>query len=151
MKHFYSLSYFKVLLFSAVIISLVSCSSTKRSTVTPNGWLVLGESKANFVREKEVIRVYSPDTYTDIQFRVEGQALKISDMSIYFDNGDRLTPRIEQTIEAGQYSNIINLADNGKKIDRIEFKYRTTGNVTKGRARIILMGKPYVENRMNSF
>ncbi len=151
MKQLYSFSFAKTMLVFVAIISIASCSSSKKSTATPEGWLILGESKANFVREKEVIRIYSPDKYTDIQFRVEGQTVKISDMSIYFDNGDRLTPRIEETIEPGQYSNVINLAENGKKLDRVEFKYRTVGNVTKGRARIILMGKPYVENRMNSF
>jgi len=151
MKHFYATACLRVFLIGIISASLFSCTSTKRSTVTPAGWLILGETKANFVREKEVIRIYSPDKYTDIQFRVEGQPVKITDMSIYFDNGDRLTPRIDDAIQPGQYSNVINLADNGKKLDRVEFRYRTVGNVTKGRARIILMGKAYVENRMNGF
>lgn len=146
MKHFYVTIYLKTILLFLVIIFVASCSSTKKTVVTPAGWLVLGESKANFVREKEVIKVYSPDKYTDIQFRVDGRSIKISDMSVYFDNGDKLSPRVEETLEPGQYSKVINLADNGRKLDRIEFKYRTIGNITKGRARIVLMGKPYIQN-----
>jgi len=64
-------------------------------------------------------------------------------MTIYFENGDKLTPKVEDVLQPDQYSRVINLADNGKKIDRIEFKYRTTGSVLKGRSKITLIGKQY--------
>ena len=58
-------------------------------------------------------------------------------MTIYFENGDKLTPKMEDVVEPDQYSRVINIADNGKKIDRIELQYRTTGSILKGRAKII--------------
>jgi hypothetical protein len=134
----------KGLLYSFLFI-LASCSSSKKNLLTPAGWQVIGETKADFVRETDVIRVYSVDRFTDIRFRVDDRAIKISDMTIYFENGDKLTPNIGDVIQAGDYSRNINLADNGKKLSRVEFKYRTTGNILKGRAKITLIGKPYIQ------
>lgn len=135
--------YLKAALFFSLIATLASCSSSKKNILTPQGWVVLGENKINFVREKDAIKVYSLDPFTDIRFRAEYRAVKISAMTIYFENGDKLSPNIDEVIEADKYSRIINLADNGKKIDRIEFKYRTPGNILKGRGKIIVIGKPY--------
>jgi len=137
------LSYTKTAILFLLIGIITSCSSTKKNIVTPQGWVILGETKANFVREKDVIKVYSLDRFTDIRFRVENRALKISGMTIYFENGDKLSPKIEDVLQPDQYSRVINLADNGKKIDRIEFKYRTTGSVLKGRSKITIIGKQY--------
>jgi hypothetical protein len=135
--------YFKIASFISIIAILASCSSSKKNILTPQGWVVIGETKANFIRETDVIKIYSLDRYTDLRFRVEDRAIKISDMNIFFENGDKLTPNVKDVIEADQYSKIINLADNGKKLDRIEFKYRTTGSILKGRGKIIVIGKPY--------
>lgn len=132
------------------LIMLASCSSSKKNLLTPTGWQVIGETKADFVRETDVIRVYSVDRFTDIRFKVDDRAIKISDMTIYFENGDKLTPNIGDVIQAGDYSRNINLADNGKKLSRVEFKYRTTGNILKGRAKITLIGKPYVAGSNDS-
>lgn len=133
----------KLALFISIITILSSCSSSKKNVLTPQGWVVIGETKANFIRETDVIKIYSLDRFTDIRFRVEDQAIKLSEMTIYFENGDKLTPNVDNVIEADQYSKIINLADNGKKIDRIEFKYRTTGSILKGRGKIIVIGRAY--------
>ena len=138
--------YFIAIICFSLILLITSCSSSKKNILNPADWLTIGETKANFVREKDVIKVYSIDKFTDIRFRVEDRAVKISDMTIYYENGDKLSPNIDEVIEPGAYSRIINLADNGKKLDRIEFKYRTTGSVLKGRSKIILLGKPYSEN-----
>ena len=137
------IKYFRAALVISVLTALASCSSSKKNILTPEGWTLIGETKANFIREKDVIKIYSLDKYTDIRFRVEDRAIKVSEMTVYFENGDKLTPKIEDMIEADQYSKIINLADNGKRLDRIEFKYRTNGSILKGRAKIIVIGKAY--------
>jgi hypothetical protein len=65
-------------------------------------------------------------------------------VKIYFQNGDKLEPNIDATIPANETSREIDLAGQGRYLDRIEFKYRTTGSVLKGRANVVLLGrKPY--------
>ncbi|MEO8862360.1 MAG: hypothetical protein ABI358_13100 [Ginsengibacter sp.] len=137
------IKYCKIALFISIIAILSSCSASKKTMLTPEGWVVIGETKANFIRETDVIKIYSLDKFTDIRFRVEDRAIKVSEMTIYFENGDKLTPNVDDVVEPDQYSKIINLADNGKKLDRIEFKYRTAGSILKGRGKIIVIGKAY--------
>jgi hypothetical protein len=46
-------------------------------------------------------------------------------------------------IGADQFSRIIEIARDGRRIDKIEFSYRTTGNLLKGRANVLLFGRRY--------
>ena len=106
---------------------------------------MLGESKVNFVRDRDEIRVYNRGKFTDIRFLVEDREIRLNDLKIVFDNGDKLEPQIDETIPPGQQSRIIQIAREGRYIDRIEFKYRTTGNVLKGRAKLLVFGKRFVD------
>jgi hypothetical protein len=126
-----------------ITLSLPYCSSSRKSIGVEEGWELLSESKVNFVRDKDEIRINSRNQFTDIRFKVEDREVRINDVKIYFDNGDKLEPNIDEVILADQYSRIIELAKDGRYIDRIEFRYRTTGNILKGRANVILFGKRY--------
>ena len=129
-----------ILLLSA---TLVSCGSSRRSIAIEEGWELLGEQKVNFVRDKDVIEVRSANKYTGIQFKVEEHEIRLNDLVIHFDNGDKLTPNVETIIAPNQNSKVIDLGAEGRNISRIEFKYRTTGNLFSGRANVLVLGKRY--------
>ncbi|MDQ3682132.1 MAG: hypothetical protein M3352_03550 [Bacteroidota bacterium] len=126
-----------------LVIAIVSCYSTRRSLAIEDGWDLLGEEKVNFVRDKDEIDVRSRGVYTDIRFKVEDREVRINDLKIYFQNGDKLEPSIDFVIGANQESRIIELSKDGRNIDKIEFRYRTTGNILQGRANILVFGKRY--------
>ncbi len=126
-----------------LVIATVSCYSTRRSLAIEDGWDLLGEEKVNFVRDKDEIDVRSRGVYTDIRFKVEDREVRINDLKIYFQNGDKLEPSIDFVIGANQESRIIELSKDGRNIDKIEFRYRTTGNILQGRANILVFGKRY--------
>src|SRR5688572_27628169 len=84
--------YFSAVLFS--IMTLISCSST-RSIAIEEGWELLAERKVNFVRDKDEIDVTSRNEFTAIKFRVEEKDVRINDLRIVFDNGDKLEPSID--------------------------------------------------------
>ncbi len=127
-----------------IALTMISaCGSSRRSIAIEEGWELLGESKVNFVRDKDQIKVYSSNSFTAIRFRVEDRDVIINDLSIYFTNGDKLEPNIDEVVVADQYSRVIELAREGRNIDRIEFRYRTTGNVLKGRANVLVLGQRY--------
>jgi len=134
-------------LFSFCVLFLafatVSCYSNRRSLAIEDGWDLLGEQKVNFVRDKDEIDVRSRGVYTDIRFKVEDREVRINDLKIYFQNGDKLEPSIDFVIGADQESRIIELGKDGRNIDKIEFKYRTTGNILQGRANVLVFGKRY--------
>lgn len=129
-----------LLIFCAVSFS---CGTAHRTLVLEKDWELLGQGKVDFVRDVDEIDVTSENSFTTLKFRVEDRAVHINDLKIYFTNGDKLEPSLDDEIEADQYSREIQLSPEGRQVDRIQFKYRTTGNVLKGRANVLVLGKRY--------
>lgn len=124
------------------IISLTSCSS-RRTVGVEEGWDLLSDRKVNFVRDKDEVAVNTGNEYTALRFKVERRDIHLSDLKIYFQNGDKLEPNLNDDIRAGEYSRTIELGREGRNIDRIEFKYRTVGNILKGRANVMVLARKY--------
>lgn len=133
----------KLFIFFGLAIFMISCSSSRRSAGAQYGWDLLGTQKVDFVREKDEIVLQGNNRYTAIRFRVEDRDVHISGLAIYFQNGDKLEPAIDDNIGANQDSRIIEINSDGRIINRIEFKYRTVGSILKGRAKVLVYGKRY--------
>jgi hypothetical protein len=134
---------FGLALLSSLVLLAVSCGSARRTLVVEEGWEMLGQAKVNFVRDKDVVDVTSENKYTAIKFRVEDREIRLNDLKIYFTNGDKLEPSMDDVIGKDQYSRLIEVGKEGRMIDKVEFTFRTTGNLLKGRANIIVLGKKY--------
>jgi len=134
-----------ILTFSFLFLSFIfiSCTTTRRSIAIEEGWELLGETKVNFVRDVDLIDVSSKHQFIALRFKVEGKDVRLHELKVHFDNGDKLDPAIDLVILAGTESRIIELAREGRTIDRIEFKYRTTGSVLEGRANVLVFGQRY--------
>ena len=143
MKNIFNTKAFFIVSILFLVFVTASCYSTRRSLAIEDGWDLLGEQKVNFVRDKDVVNVRSRGVYTDIRFKVEDREVRIHDLKIYFQNGDKLEPAIDFVVGADQESRIIELSKDGRNIDKIEFKYRTTGNILQGRANVLVFGKRY--------
>ena len=130
-----------VLIIGLLFVS--ACGSSRRSIGLEEGWELLSERKVNFVRDKDEVVIESRNQFTALRFRVEDRDIRLSELKVYFDNGDKLEPALDEIIPAGQSSRIIEQARDGRRIDKIEFRYRTTGNILKGRANVLLIGKKY--------
>ena len=126
-----------------LIMVIASCSPVRRNIAVEQGWDLLGEEKVDFVKDKDVIDVHSSYKFTAIRFKVEKHEVRLNDLKIYFQNGDKLEPSLDDILPADQYSREIDLGQEGKFVNQIEFKYRTTGNVFKGRADVLVFGKRY--------
>lgn len=139
---------FKKYLIPAAFIFLIafsiSCSSPRRTIAIENGWELLGEMKVDFARDNDNLSVNSSTKYTGLRFKVEKREIKIRDLTVVFANLDKLQPAIDEIIPADQYSKIIDLGAEGKEIRSIDFKYRTTGNIFKGRGTVLVFGRRYV-------
>ncbi len=131
------------LLFVAVVISSLSCGNSRRSIAIEEGWELLGETKVNFVRDRDKIEVLNSNLYTAIRFKVEKKDIHINALEIVYQNGDKLNPVIDDDIVAGESSREIELGPLGKSLRSIDFTYRSRGNLLKGRATILVFGKRY--------
>ena len=134
-----------VFILLGTIFTVLSCSSTRRSIAIEEGWELLGESKVNFVRDRDQVDVISANRFTAIRFKVEKRDIRLNDLNVVYQNGDKLAPVIDEVIVADQYSRDIELGPEGKAIRSVDFKYRTTGNVLKGRGNVLVFGKRYVQ------
>jgi hypothetical protein len=141
MKNFSTIHFLTRSCMFLVCAILVSCGSSRRSIGIEEGWELLAERKVNFVRDKDEIPINSKTPFTAIKFKVEDHEVRIDDVKIYFQNGDKLEPNMDVTIPANEMSREIDLAGEGRYLDRIEFKYRTTGSVLKGRANVVVLGR----------
>lgn len=134
---------FKFSLFIFLVVVSFSCGSTRNSIAVEEGWELLGETKAGFIRETDVINVNSRNQFTAIRFKVEGAEIKLSELAVFFESGDKLSPAVDESIAAGQESRLIELAADGRTISKIEFKYRTVGSIIKRKANILIFGQRY--------
>jgi hypothetical protein len=133
-----------------VLMLITSCHSSRKVVGIESGWDLLSSHKVDFVSDRDKIMIDNNTPYTAIRFRVEDRPIHISELSIYFRNGDRLQPAIDDNVEANQESRIIQFDREGRNIDRIEFKYRTVGNVLKGRANVLVYGRRLDSDRFNN-
>ena len=132
------------LLVLITVATLFSCSSSRRTLAIEEGWELLGESKANFIRDKDQVSVLSAERFTAIRFKVEDKDIHLSDLNVVYQSGDKLSPVMDDDITAGQLSRVIELGPEGKSIRSVDFSYRSKGNILKGRAKILVFGKRYV-------
>lgn len=104
------------------------------------GWRFIGDKWAAFGPDKDVIRVGKNDLYRQVKLKVTDGPLRIEDVDIYFENGEKMNVVLKNNFRAGQESRVIDLPGGARKLDRIEFLYSTIGKA-KGRARIAVWGK----------
>ncbi len=126
-----------------MIFGNFACSNTRRSIAVEEGWDLLGETKVNFVNDRDVVTVYNTNRYTSIRFKVENKDIYLKDIKIVYQNGDKLSPTMDDKVTANQFSREIELGPEGKSIRSIDFKFRSTGNILKGRANVLVFGKRY--------
>ena len=136
-------SNFIIVLLSLVSFVVLACGSSRRTFGLEEGWELLGERKVAFVRDKDVMEVRSPNPFTAIRFYVEDKDVRIRDLKIQFENGDKIEPALDDIIKAGDQSRVIELAADGRRISSIEFKYRSMGSLLEGRANVVVTGKRY--------
>jgi hypothetical protein len=122
---------------------LLSCGSSRHTIAIEEGWELLDDRKVDFVKDKDVIEVQSRTQLTGIQFKIEDRPIHINEVKIYFDNGDKLEPALDEVINADETSRFIEFGSEGRYVNRIEMKYRTTGSIFKGRAHVLTFGKKY--------
>jgi hypothetical protein len=122
-------------------VFLVSCGPARKSVAIEEGWELLGEKRVDFGKDSDEFMVNSNHQFTDVRFRVEDREVRIKEFKVVFQNGDKLAPAIEQDFAPGQDSKVIHISPQGRFIRSFEFKYRTKGNVLKGRGSILVFGK----------
>lgn len=106
----------------------------------PNAWEVLGSRSVRYGTDHDVISVSSDKWYKGIYFKVTDAPIKINDMKVYFDNGDKFDVSIRGMIKQNGHSRTIELPGGERRITKVEFSYETMGS-NRGTANLTLWGK----------
>ncbi len=122
--------------FIALVLVLLSLSSF---TLIEN-WRFIGDKWAAFGHDRDVLRVGGNDAYRQIKIRVTDGPLRIDDMDVYFENGEKMNVVLKHAFRAGKESRVIDLPGGVRRLDRIEFLYSTIGRA-HGRARVAVWGR----------
>lgn len=121
-------------------LSLLAIIGLMSFTTGPRDWKFIGDKIANFSIDRDVLYVTGNDIYTKIKLHVTDAPLNMHDMDIYFENGDKQNVGLKNNFAQGDWSRVIDLPGNQRRIKKIEFVYDTK-NVGRGKARIAVWGK----------
>lgn len=116
---------FKILLVIGALVSLANCATSKAQT--SSNWKLLGEKKANYVQDIDVMTVDVKPTYTKIKVRVYNGTVLMQDMKVEFGNGETIDVPLRDEFNEGGYSREIALPGT-RHINKIYFQYKTADN-----------------------
>lgn len=133
---------------AAIVIAAQFSFSTPAASIrvntntvhAPNDWEVLGSRSVRYGTDHDVISVSGDRWYKGIYFKVTDAPIKINDMKVYFDNGDKFDVSIRSMIRENGHSRTIELPGGQRRITRVEFSYETMGS-NRGTANLTLWGK----------
>lgn len=116
------------------LMLLIACASAAAD------WVFLGERTAAKGGDRDEIRVGAREgTFSKIQLRVRGSALRIQDMKVHYANGRVEDVSIRALIPAGGESRVIDLTGSDRVITKVVFWYQTPARA-RGRATVRLFG-----------
>jgi hypothetical protein len=125
----------QVIILSSLLFLIGATSFT-----TLQGWKFVGDKWAAYGPDRDVLRIGGKDAFRQIKFKITDGPLHVTDVDVYFENGEKMNVALKNNFRAGQESRVIDLPGGVRRLDRIEFLYSTIGR-SKGRARIAVWGK----------
>ena len=106
----------------ALLFIFTNCVST--NSQSRYDWKLLGEKKADFVPDRDVIIVNSNPTYNRIKVRVFDGKVLMKDMKVEFGNGEVIDVPLKYVFDEGGYSRDIVLPGT-RHIAKIFLRYKT--------------------------
>jgi Protein of unknown function (DUF2541) len=109
-------------------------------TIANSGWKIIGDKVADYALDRDVLVVSGNDVFTKLKIKVTNAPLNMKDMDVVFENGEKQNFNLQQNFRQGEWSRVLDLHGNKRRIDKIIFKYDTK-NVGKGKAKVVVYGK----------
>lgn len=123
-----------------LLVGLTTLFSFIKPSDPSQDWHFIGDKIASFGVDRDVLLVNGNDAFRQIKIRVTNAPLRIIDMDVYFENGDKMNVPLKNTFRQGGESRVIDLDGGVRQIKKITFLYETIGR-KKGKARVAVWGK----------
>jgi hypothetical protein len=99
-------------------------------------WERLGAREVDFGRDRDTIEVGKKEgKFKQLQIRVKGAPIEISDIVVTFANDQKFTPDVRHRFDEGEGSRVIDLPGDRRGIRKIDFNYRSI-NRREGKGRV---------------
>lgn len=139
---------FKYMVAVAMAALLAGCGSSQRLLEPEPDWVFLTEGHANHLREKDVFTIKSKEKFASLKLYVYHRDVSIRSLEITLINGDILKPQMDSHIAAGNRSRTIDLAADGRQLEKIVIRYKSDGKLFSDKALIQIGGlKPRSDMR----
>jgi hypothetical protein len=117
-----------------VIIALCLVATGYARAAT--SWERLGARDVDFKNDRDTIEVgKSEGRFKQLQIRVKGAPIEMSDMVVTFGNGETFSPNLRERFAEGTGSKTIDLPGDRRNIRRIDFRYKSI-NRREGKGRV---------------
>jgi len=124
----------------AGLSSSVMAQTPQVITSDKTGWHKIGETKADFIRDRDEIRVLGANRFAKIKFKVEHQSIHITSIEVYYESGDKQDIAIDFSLNAPGESNTIDLNGGERNVKRIVFVYKSISNEKGEKAHVEIWG-----------
>jgi hypothetical protein len=104
------------------------------------GWHKIGETKADFTKERDEISVMGADRFASIKFKVTEASIQLNSLEVYYEEGDMQKVMIGSSIKAPGESRVIDLTGKERNLKKVVFVYKTVDNVKDQKAHVELWG-----------
>jgi hypothetical protein len=146
----------KILFLAVIALSVTSCLGTpwvitassdrgarteQAATPAPDNSVLLGDQEVDFRvdRDKMDVRRYE-GSFRSLYFLVENNDIEIFNLVIVFGNGERQNIDTRLIFNEGSRSRVIDLNGGERRIESIQFTYKTVGDRHEGKARVAVYG-----------
>jgi hypothetical protein len=128
----------KLLLLAAVALTMTSCVTPPPA---PKGNVLLGERVVSFRADHDTIAVGNYEGYfRSLFFRVEKNDIELFNLVIVYGNGEKQMLETRLVFKEGSRSRLIDFVGGKRRIQTIQFTYKTVGTWEDGRARVVVYG-----------
>ncbi len=104
------------------------------------GWHKIAEKKVDFSRDRDEFTVMGADRFASLKLFVNGAAISIYDLEVYFENDTKQVIEVRSPIKAGGESKKFDLAGTERKIKKIVLVYKTIPNQKEEKASVEIWG-----------
>jgi len=128
----------KLILLAVVAVSMASCMTAPPA---PKDNVLLGERVVNFKADHDTIAVGNYEgSFRSLFFKVEKNDVELFNLVIIYGNGDKQRLETRLIFKEGSRSRLIDFSGGKRRINTIQFTYKTVGNWEDGRARVVVYG-----------
>lgn len=131
---------FVILLAVSVISNSAFAQSTKVVISDKKGWHKIGETTVDFTRDRDEVMVVGADKFASLIFKVDDASIDLTEIEVFYENGDSQNVRIGYPIKAPGQSKEININGGERSIKKISFLYKTISNAKDVKAHVEIWG-----------